>query len=202
LFGSYYVSGMVVFIDGKPSKNDYRKFKINLDKNDDYEAMREVIYRRYFRVMMDNLVKPDLIIVDGGIGQVNAANEVITSLNINIPVVGLKKDDKHRTNKLLASNPTTEIDIDPRSNLFNYLERMQDEVHRYTINYHKQLRSKGALESILDNVEGIGSKRKTELLKKYKTITRLKELSVEDLSIMLPTNVALNLFEVLKNYEI
>ncbi len=202
LFGSYSVSGMVVFINGKPSKNDYRKFKIHLDKSDDYEAMREVVYRRYFRVIRDDLIKPDLIIVDGGIGQINAAKEVLQSLNADIPVIGLKKDDKHKTSKLLTSNPIREIDIDPKSNLFNYLERIQEEVHRFTINYHKQLRSKGALESVLDKVDGIGNKRKTELLKKYKTITKLKELSVEDLSIILPTKVAMNLYEILKNYEV
>lgn len=202
LFGSYSVSGMVVFINGKPSKNDYRKFKIELDKNDDYEAMRQVIYRRYYRVMMEGLVKPDLIIVDGGLGQLNAAYEVITNLNVNVPVIGLKKDEKHRTSKLLTFNPTREIDINKRSDLFNYLERMQDEVHRYTINYHKQLRSKGALESILDKVEGIGTKRKTDLLKKYKTINKLKELGVEELQEILPMNVAINLYERLKNYEV
>ena len=151
---------------------------------------------------MEGLVKPDLIIVDGGLGQLNAAYEVITNLNVNVPVIGLKKDEKHRTSKLLTFNPTREIDINKRSDLFNYLERMQDEVHRYTINYHKQLRSKGALESILDKVEGIGTKRKTDLLKKYKTINKLKELGVEELQEILPMNVAINLYERLKNYEV
>ncbi len=201
LFGSYSVSGMVVYLNGKPSKNDYRKFKIKLSKSDDYEALREVIYRRYSRVIKEQLVKPDLIIVDGGAGHIQVAREIIRILKLTIPIVGLKKDDKHRTSKLMAFEPIEEIDIDPHSELFNYLERMQDEVHRFTINYHKQLRSKGALESILDSVLGIGEKRKEQLLKKYKTIKRLKELSFEDLSIDLPPKVVHNLMETIKNYE-
>ena len=149
LFGSFNVSGMVVFVDGKPSKNDYRKFKITLDKNDDYGTMKEVIYRRYFRVLRDGLVRPDLIIVDGGIGQINVAREVLSSLNMNIPVVGLKKDDHHATDALMANDPIEYIPIDKKSNLFYYLERIQDEVHNFTINYHKQIRSKGSRLSVL-----------------------------------------------------
>lgn len=160
LFGSFNVSGMVVFIDGKPYKNEYRKFKITNDKNDDYGTMREVIYRRYFRVLKDKLTKPDLIIVDGGIGQVKVAREVIDSLNMNIPVVGLKKNDKHNTSELVGNDPIEIINIDKKSNLFLLLTKMQDEVHNYTISYHKQIRSKGALSSILDNIDGIGEKRK------------------------------------------
>lgn len=200
LFGSYNVSGMVVFVDGKPSKNDYRKFKISIDKNDDYGTMREVIYRRYYRVLVDDLKKPDLIIVDGGLGQINVARSVIDSLGLNIPVVGLKKDNKHTTESLLAYDPIIEIPIDKKSNVFYYLERMQDEVHNFTINYHKQLRSKGSLESILDSIDGIGAKRRNELLKKYKTTTKLKELSKEELEEILPSKVAENLIEFLSNY--
>ncbi len=201
LFGSFNVSGMVVFKNGKPSKNDYRKFKISIDKNDDYGTMREVIYRRYFKVLKDKLERPDLIIVDGGIGQINIAREVINQLNLNIPVVGLKKDKKHTTECLLANNPLEEIKINKTDNIFYYLERMQDEVHNFTINYHKQLRSKGSLESVLDNVVGVGSKRKEELLKKYKTITKLKELTIKQLEEILPKEVAFNLYEFLKNYK-
>ena len=200
LFGTYTVSGMVVFIDGRPSKNNYRKFKISVDTNDDYGTMREVLYRRYFRVLKDNLERPDLIIVDGGIGQINAARTIINSLNLNIPVVGLKKDNKHTTEALLAFEPIEEIKIDKKSNLFYLLERMQDEVHEFTINYHKQIRSKGSLSSILDNVEGIGEKRKKELLKKYKTLNKIKEASVEELENILPRNVAINLLDFLKEY--
>lgn len=199
LFGTFNVSGMVVFIDGRPSKNDYRKFKITLDKNDDYGTMHEVIYRRYFRVLKDNLIKPDLIIVDGGIGQINIAREVISSLGLDIPVVGLKKDDHHATNSLLAHEPIIEISIDRKSNLFYYLERMQDEVHNFTINYHKQIRSKGSLSSILDNIEGIGEKRKNALLKKYHNLTKMKEASINELNDILPENVSKNLIEFLNN---
>ena len=202
LFGTYNVSGMVCFIDGKPSKNNYRKFKISIDKNDDYGTMREVIYRRYFRVLKDNLERPDLIIVDGGIGQINVARDVLNSLNMNIPVVGLKKDDKHTTNALLAFNPIEEVIIDKKSNLFYMLERMQDEVHEFTINYHKQIRSKGSLSSILDNVSGIGDKRKKLLLKKYKTISKMKEASIDELSEILPKDVSNNLYNFLKDYNI
>ena len=201
LFGTYNVSGMVVFIDGKPSKNNYRKFKISIDTNDDYGTMREVIYRRYFRVLKDNLEKPDLIIVDGGIGQINVARDVINSLCLDIPVVGLKKDDRHTTSALLAFEPIEELGINKRSNLFYLLERMQDEVHEFTINYHKQIRSKGSLSSILDNVEGIGEKRKKELIKKYKTINKMSEATVEELESILPSVVANNLHNFLSEYN-
>lgn len=196
LFGSFNVSGMVVFTNGRPNKNEYRKFKITVDKNDDYGTMKEVIYRRYFRVLRDNLTMPDLIIVDGGVGQINIAKEVIDSLNLNIPVVGLKKDNHHRTEALITSD-NIEIKVEHNSDVFFYLERMQDEVHNFTINYHKQLRSKGAIESILDSIEGIGEKRKKELLKKYKSINKLKEIDVKELEEILPTSVAINLKEFL-----
>lgn len=196
LFGTYNVSGMVVFIDGKPAKNEYRKYKISIDKNDDYGTMREVIYRRYFRVLKDNLPRPDLIIVDGGIGQINAAKEVLDAFNMDIKLVGLKKDDKHSTNTLLTQ--TEEIEIPKRSELFHYLERMQDEVHNFTINYHKQIRSKGAYSSILDTIPGIGEKRKKELLKKYKSLTNIKNQSLEELETILPENVAKELLDNLK----
>ena len=189
LFGNYNVSGMVVFINGNPSKNDYRKYKISVDKNDDYGTMREVIYRRYFRVLKDNLTKPDLIIVDGGLGQINVARQIIKDLNLNIMVVGLKKDKHHSTNSLLAFEPIEEINIDKNSNLFYFLERMQDEVHNFTISYHKQIRSKGSLESILDNIEGIGEKRKTILLKKYKTINKIIGAPDEELEKIIPKKI-------------
>ena len=200
LFGTYNVSGMVVFKNGVPSKNDYRKYKISVDQNDDYGTMREVIYRRYFRVLRDDLERPDLIIVDGGIGQINVAREVLSSLNMNIKIVGLKKDNKHTTEALLAGYPIEEIKIDKKSNLFYYLERMQDEVHNFTISYHKQIRSKGAISSILDNIEGIGEVRKKELLKKYKTITKINEASIEELNKILPHDVSVNLKKYLEEY--
>lgn len=201
LFGTFNVSGMVVFVDGKPSKNDYRKFKITNDKNDDYGTMREVIYRRYFRVLKDGLVKPNLVIVDGGLGQINVAREVINELGLDIPVCGLKKDDKHATNVLLGFEPVVEIPIDKRSDLFLLLTKMQTEVHNFTISYHKQIRSKGALSTVLDNIEGIGEVRKNKLLKKYKTISKMKEASLEELEEILPRDTAITFKEFLDNYD-
>ena len=201
LFGTFNVSGMVVFVMGKPSKNDYRKFKITNDKNDDYGTMREVIYRRYFRVLKDGLEKPNLVIVDGGLGQINVAREVIRELGLNIPVCGLKKDDKHATNVLLGFDPVVEIPIDKRSDLFLLLTKMQTEVHNFTISYHKQIRSKGALSTVLDNIEGIGEVRKKRLLKKYKTISKMKEASLEELEEILPKEVAVTFKDFLDNYD-
>ena len=201
LFGKFNVSGMVVFIDGKPVKNEYRKFKITKDVNDDYGTMKEVITRRYSRVIKDNLERPDLIIVDGGIGQLNCTREVLDSLNLNIPTIGLKKDDKHNTNTIVGLNPIQEIEIDKKSNLFLLLTKMQDEVHNYTINYHRQIRSKGSLESVLDNIEGIGEVRKNKLLKKYKTISKMKNADIIELTEILPEGVAINLQEILNDIE-
>ena len=201
IFGSFNVSGMVVFIDGKKNTNLYRKFKITNDKNDDYGTMREVVYRRYFRVLKDNLDRPDLIIVDGGEGQVNVAREVIQELDMNIPVAGLKKDDRHSTNVLVGKYPLQEIEIRKDSYLFLLLTRMQDEVHRYTISYHKDIRSKGALASVLDNIDGIGEVRKKNILKKYKTITKMKEASIDELSEIMPRNVAEDFYNYLKNMD-
>ena len=201
LFGDFNVSGMVVFIDGKPAKNEYRKFKITRDVNDDYGTMREVMTRRYSRVIKDNLERPDLIIVDGGIGQLNIARDVLKSLDLNIPTIGLKKDDKHNTSAIIGGEESKEIEIDKRSNLFLLLTKMQDEVHNYTINYHRQIRSKGSLESILDNIEGIGEVRKNKLLKKYKTISKMKSADIIELTEILPENVAINLQEILNDIE-
>ncbi len=197
LFGTYTVSGMVVFTLGVPDKNNYRKYKILSDAKDDYHLMKEVIYRRYFRVLMDNLERPDLIIVDGGKAQINAAEEVLNSLNLDIPVCGLIKSEHHKTSSLLYNERI--YDIDKTSNLFHMLERLQDEVHNYTISYHKNIRSKGALSSVLDNVPGIGEVRKRELLKKFPSVTKMKEASVSDLEVVLPSDIAKNLYEFLKN---
>ena len=196
LFGTYTVSGMVVFTNGKPDKREYRKYKIDSASKDDYHTMQEVIYRRYYRVLHDKLEKPDLIIVDGGIQQVHAAKQVLDSLYLDIPVLGLKKNDKHTTTALISEDK--EFEIDKTSDVFHLLTRIQDEVHRFTINYHKEIRSKGSLSSVLDIVPGIGSKRKKELLKKYKTITKLKSLSKEELTSVLPEKVAQDLYDFLK----
>ena len=201
IFGSFNVSGMVVFIDGKKAPQMYRKFKITNDKNDDYGTMREVIYRRYFRVLKDNLERPDLILVDGGAGQINVCREVIASLGMNIPVAGLKKDDKHSTNMLVGGYPLREIEIKKDSYLFLLLTRMQDEVHRYTISYHKDIRSKGALSTILDNIDGIGEVRKKNILKKYRTIDKMKEATVEELKEIMPEKIAKDFHDYLMKID-
>ena len=196
--GSYAVAGMVCFVDGKPSKNDYRKFKIKtVEGPDDYASMKEVIYRRYFRVLMDGLRRPDLIIVDGGRGQIKVAKEVIDSLNMQIPICGLSKDDKHATALLLDQDGNV-VEVDRKSQLFYLLTRMQDEVHRYAISFHKNVRSKSLFASILDEVDGIGEVRKKKLLRKFGSVKKMKEASIEDLETILPKEVAKNLKTVLE----
>ena len=196
LFGKYTVSGMVVFIDGKPAKNEYRKYKVSFEKNDDYNTMREIMYRRYQRALVEQQELPDLIILDGGEKQINAAKEVLDLLNIPTKVVGLKKNDKHMTNDLVDSDLNV-IPLDRTSNVFHYLTRMQDEVHRFTINYHRQLRSKGSIASVLDSVEGIGNVRKKELIKKFGSVSKMEEASIEELESIIPHNVAIELKDYL-----
>ena len=201
LFGTFAVSGMVVFKNGKPAKNEYRKYKVSVDKNDDYNTMREVIYRRYYRCMVENLEMPDLILVDGGINQINACKSILDELHLPIKVCGLRKDDHHRTNELIDGDTLEVIKIPRMSDVFHYLTRIQDEVHRYTINYHKQIRSKGSIASVLDNIEGIGKVRKKELIKKYGGIKKMKEASIEELSEIIPENVAKNLKKYLESRD-
>jgi len=198
LFGSYAVSAMVVYINGKPMKKEYRKYKVLLEKNDDYHTMQEVIYRRYNRALMENSELPDLILVDGGLNQIHAAKEVLSDLNLSIAVAGLKKDSKHNTNCLINLNEE-EIELDITSNLFHYLTRMQDEVHRFAITYHRNIRSKGQIASVLDNVPGIGEKRKKDLIKKYKTINNI--IDAKDLTTILPEKLAQSLKEYLKTLK-
>lgn len=200
LFGTFYVGGMVVFDDFLPNKNLYRKFKISTDVKDDLAAMKEVLYRRYFRVLMDDIEKPDLIIVDGGELQVNVAKEIISSLGLKIHIIGLKKNDKHRTSSIIDENLNV-IDIDSKSNLFLFLTRIQDEVHNYAISYHRNIKAKGMLSSVLDMVDGIGEVRKKELLKKYGSLKKMKEANLDDLEKLLSKNVAINLLNYLKNIE-
>lgn len=198
LFGSFAVSGMVVFIDGKPAKKEYRKYKVSVDVNDDYNTMKEILYRRYQRAMVEKTELPDLIIVDGGENQIRAAKDILESLKLNINVVGLKKNDKHRTNDLISSSLNV-INIDRMSNVFHYLTRMQDEVHRFTINYHRTLRSKGSISSILDDIDGIGSARKKQLIKKFGSVSRMREAKIDELSEILPYNIARELKEYLES---
>ena len=200
LFGTFYVAGMVVFDDFLPNKNLYRKFKISTDVKDDLSAMKEVIYRRYFRVLMDNLEKPDLIIVDGGETQVTVAKEIIDSLGLKIKVIGLKKNDKHRTSSIVDSDLSI-IDIDSRSNLFLFLTRIQDEVHNYAISYHRTIKAHGMLSSLLDMVDGIGEVRKKQLLRKYGSLKKIKEADPLELENILSKQVATNLLNYLKNID-
>lgn len=200
LFGTFYVGGMVVFDDFLPNKSEYRKYKIGLDVKDDLSAMREVIYRRYYKVLMENLEKPDLIIVDGGKTQIVVAKEVIDSLGLNIKVVGLAKNDKHKTSVLIDEDLNV-IDIDKRSNLFLFLNKIQEEVHRYAISYHRNIKSKGMLSSILDLAPGIGEVRKKELLKRFGSLKKIKEASIEELETVLSKEVANNLYNYLKEIK-
>ena len=201
LFGTFSVSGMVSFIDGVPSKKNYRKFKLTFDKNDDVASMKEVIYRRYFRVLKDKLVIPDLIIVDGGNNQINACKEILESLNLNIKVIGVKKDDHHSPESIVDGDTYEIIKIDKSSNVFRLLSRIDEEVHRFTINYHKEIRSKGSISSVLDNINGLGDKRKKMLIKKNGSVTKMKEATTYELSEIIPLKVAEELHEYLESMD-
>lgn len=195
--GAYAVAGMVVYKDGVPSKKDYRKYKIKtVEGPDDYASMKEVIYRRYYRLLMEQKEMADLIIVDGGLGQIKVAKEVIDSLNLPVHICGLSKDDKHSTAMLLDENGN-QVPIDTKSPLFFLLTRMQDEVHRYAISFHRQVRSKSLFSSILDEVDGIGEARKKKLLNHFKSVKKMKEASLEELEAVIPKNTASKLYEVL-----
>ena len=200
LFGTFYVGGMVVFDDFVPNKSLYRKFKITSEVKDDLSAMKEVIYRRYYKVLMENLEKPDLIIVDGGETQVKVAKEIVDSLNLDIRVIGLKKDDKHRTNVIVDSDLKT-LDVDSKSNLFLFLTKIQDEVHNYAISYHRNIKAKGLFSSVLDMANGIGEVRKKELLKKYGSLKKMKEAPLEELEEILGKKVAKEFYEYIQNIE-
>ncbi|HEL0582402.1 excinuclease ABC subunit UvrC [Streptococcus equi subsp. zooepidemicus] len=191
--GTSPVAAMVVFVDGKPSKKDYRKFKIKtVIGPDDYASMREVIYRRYSRVKHEGLQAPDLIIVDGGQGQVKAAHDVIEhQLGLSIPVAGLQKNDKHQTHELLFGNPLAVVELPRNSEEFFLLHRIQDEVHRFAITFHRQVRSKNAFSSKLDHIAGLGPKRKQLLLKRFKSMTALEQASLEEIQQLgIPKTVA------------
>ena len=200
LFGTYYVGCMVVYEDLEPNKNLYRKYKISLDVKDDLSAMKEVIYRRYYRMLLDKEVYPDLIIIDGGSLQVKVVVEVLNSLGLSIKVIGLKKDDKHKTNIIVDDN-LNEISIKQDNHLFLYLTKMQDEVHRFAISFHRDLKSKGSLESVLSNVSGLGDKRRTALLKKYGSLKKIEEASIDELKSIIPEEIAKNLKKYLKEIK-
>ena len=182
--GTDAVAGCVVFKAMKPSKKDYRKYMIKTVVGpDDYASMQEVVRRRYTRMMEEGTPLPDLIITDGGIGQMHVVREVVVDeLHLDIPIAGLAKDNRHRTNELLFGWPAQTVGIDVKSELFHALTRIQDEVHRYAITYHRDKRSKHALHSELDDIKGIGPKTKDELLKKLKSVKKIKETDIQQLT--------------------
>lgn len=193
IMGTSPVSAMVVFVNGKPSKKDYRKYKIKTVVGpDDYASMREVIRRRYGRVQRDGLTPPDLIVIDGGQGQVNIAKQVIQEeLGLDIPIAGLQKNDKHQTHELLFGDPLEVVELSRNSQEFFLLQRIQDEVHRFAITFHRQLRSKNSFSSQLDGIDGLGPKRKQNLMKHFKSLTKIKEASVDEIvEVGVPRTVA------------
>ncbi len=201
LFGTFTVSAMVSFIDGVPSKKNYRKFKLSFEKNDDVSSMKEVIYRRYFRVLKDKLEIPDLIIVDGGINQINACISTLNDLDLNIKVIGVKKDNHHSPEAIVDGNTLELIPIDKKSNVFRLLSRIDEEAHRFVINYHREIRSKGSISSVLDNINGLGDVRRKKLIKKYGSVSKIKNASVYELAEIIPLKVAEELHEYLNERE-
>lgn len=201
IMGTDPVSAMVVFIDGKPAKKEYRKYKIKTVKGpDDNASMREVIYRRYSRVLKEGLPFPDLIVIDGGKGQVDVAKDVLANqLGIDIPIAGLAKDDKHKTSELLFGPELNVVPLERNSQEFFLLQRIQDEVHRFAITFHRQLRSKNSFASKLDNIDGLGPKRKKMLLKEFKSLKNIQAASIDELQkVGLPKVVAENTYNELQ----
>ena len=197
--GELTCSAMVVYENLKPNKKEYRLYRLE-DSFDDLKSMHEAMYRRYFRVLSDNLKRPDLIIVDGAMNQINVAKEIIDGLGLDIKIVGLGKDDHHNTAYMMNSDLEV-IEIDPKSKIFLYLANMQDEVHRFVIEYNRRLRKKKTYASKLDNIEGLGKKRRMMLMKKYQTISNISQLSIEELSTVLPHKVAENVYNKLRRGE-
>ena len=194
--GKQTVGAIVVYENFKKNKNEYRLFKIT-EGSDDLKSMHEMLYRRYFRVIKDGLDKPDMIIVDGGYNQIKVALDVLNLLNLKINIYGLGKNDKHSTSYLMDRDGN-KIDLDTKSLIFKYLTSMQDEVHRFAISYHRKRRSKAIYVSVLDNIKGLGPKYRNKLMSKYKTISNIKALSLDELNDLLPKNVALKLYNKLK----
>ena len=196
--GTDAVAGCIVYKGMKPSRKDYRKYNIKtVEGPDDYASMQEVVRRRYSRMMEEETALPDLIITDGGKGQMDVVREVIVDeLHLDIPIAGLAKDDRHRTNELLFGFPPQTIALPPESELFKVLTQIQDEVHRYAITFHRDKRSKHALHSELDDIKGIGPKAKEALLSKFKSVKKMKEASLEQLSEVLGPHKA----EILSKY--
>lgn len=197
--GTDAVAGCIVFKGMKPSKKDYRKYNIKtVEGPDDYASMQEVVRRRYTRMMEEGATLPDLIITDGGQGQMSVVRQVVEGeLRLHIPIAGLAKDDRHRTNELLYGNPPKTIALKTDSELFHVLTRIQDEVHRYAIQFHRDKRSKHALHSALDDIPGIGPATREKLLSEFKSLKRIREASFEMLSGVIGTSKATKLMESL-----
>ncbi len=204
IMGTDPVSAMVVFVDGKPSKDDYRKYKIKTAQGgDDYGSMQEVIYRRYSRVLKEKLPFPDLIVIDGGKGQVGAAQDVLhNQLGLDIPVAGLVKNNKHKTSELLFGDDLQPIQLERNSVEFFLLQRIQDEVHRFAITFHRQLRSKNSFSSRLDEIPGLGPKRKQQLMKTFKSLKNIQAASVAEIQQAgIPQAVAETILEKLSDQK-
>ena len=198
--GSDAVAACVVFRMGKPSKKEYRKFNIKtVEGPDDYASMKEVVRRRYTRCIEERSTLPDLIITDGGKGQMEVVRQVIEDeLHLNIPIAGLAKDNKHRTSELLYGFPPLTIGVKQSTSLFHLLEQIQNEVHRFAITFHRDKRSKSQIASILDDIKGVGEKRKTELLKTFKSVSRIKQATIEEIAAVVGTSVAKKIKEKLQ----
>ena len=203
IMGTSPVSAMVVFVDGKPSKKDYRKFKIKtVIGPDDYASMREVILRRYSRAIKEASVLPDLIIMDGGVGQINAAKAVLDDLGLDIPIAGLAKNDKHQTQELLFGEPLEIVPLSRQSQEFFLLQRIQDEVHRFAITFHRQVRSKNSFSSKLDGIDGLGPKRKRSLMLTFKSLTKVQEATILEIQAAgIPLEVAKRIKEALSKSD-
>ena len=193
LSGTFNVSGLVVFVDGKPDKNQYRHYHLDTYRSD-LDSMKEVVYRRYVRLLKEHKPMPDLLLVDGGAQQIEAAKEIRDMLDLDLRIAGLVKDDKHNT-RALMNDQLEEIPLKKESSLFFLLTRMQDEVHRFAISYHRKLRNQAMTKSVLDTVEGIGPARKKALMKTFKSMKRMREASVEELSQVVPKGVAQSLYD-------
>lgn len=197
--GAFNVSGMVVFKDGEPSRQDYRTYRLG-EYVSDLDSMKEVVYRRYFRLLKEKGRFPDLLIVDGGYLQIEAAKEIIEVLDVPVTLCGLVKNDNHRTANLMNAEGEI-LPVERDSSLFFLLTQMQDEVHRFAISYHRKLRGKAMTKSILDEVEGIGEVRKKEIWKHFKSLKRLKEADVDEIAQVVPRKVAQNIFNILHSTD-
>lgn len=197
--GAFNVSGMVVFKDGEPSRQDYRTYRLG-EYVSDLDSMKEVVYRRYFRLLKERGRFPDLLIVDGGYLQIEAAKEIVEALDVPVTLCGLVKNDNHRTANLMNAEGEI-LPVERDSSLFFLLTQMQDEVHRFAISYHRKLRGKAMTKSILDEVEGIGEVRKKEIWKHFKSLKRLKEADVDEIAQVVPRKVAQNIFNILHSTD-